>query len=315
MRAVYNERSGQATRLVVGEVPIPCPKSNELLVEIHATSVNALDLKLNRGLRILPSKKIILGRDAAGIVVESGLQFSPFQPGDRVYFCTHAMVGATYAEYATAPIDGIAFMPNNLTYEQAAGVPSTALTAWQGLHMGRAGPGKRVLVVGSGGGVTTFAVQIARVLGAEVWVLANRQHHQLLALLGAKQVLDYAPVNHVRYRNHFDLIFDTAPGHSYKPYVSLLKKHGLYLSTEPNLQPAREQQPGHLPYIHVEGEKRAVKVSIRASGWDLARISQLIEAHEIQPIIDRVYPLQQAQAAHEYLDQHRVMGKVILAIR
>lgn len=312
MKAVIINRYGSAEGLQYTDVEKPQIKADQMLVKVHATSVNPIDWKIRNGmLKLLPGSKfpLILGFDVAGEVVEVGEQVQRFKSGDSIYAYHQQMTGGAYAEYVTVSEQVAVLKPENMTYEQAAAVPLAATTALQALRdAGQLKPGQQVLINGGSGGVGTFAVQIAKALGTEVTAVCSTKNIDLMKTLGADRAIDYTQQDFTQESTQYDIIFDTVAKQSVSRCKRALKPNGVYLSTLPTpenlLQSFTLLWPG----------KKVKLILARSNGKDLAYLKELIEADKIRSVIDRTYPLTQVAEAHTYSEQGHAAGKIVISV-
>ena len=321
MKAVIYERYGPPEVLQLKDVEKPLPKDNEVLVRVRAVSVNAYDwhlltadiflVRLNRGL--LKPKNPVLGADIAGEVEAVGRNVQQFKPGDAVFGCLSGCGDGGFAEYASATEDALTLKPANLSFEEAAAVPMAALTALQGLRdEGKIQPGQKVLIHGSAGGVGTYAVQLAKLFGAEVTAVCSTRNLEQTRALGADQVIDYSKEDFAKMGQQYDLIFAV---NGYRPisvYRDALKPGGIYAMA--GGKPAQMFQALLLGrWMSRDGKKMRV-VSAKVSPKDLVFLRGLLEAGKIRPVIDQRYPLAQTAEALRYLGTGHARGKVVIQV-
>ena len=297
MKAVVQNAYGSPDVLELKDVDKPAVKDNEVLVRVLATAVNAGDYFSMRGSPWLvrltvgfpKPKNYVLGWDAAGRIEAVGKKVTMFQPGDEVFGSdSHA-----FAEYMSADADQFVMKPANLTFEQAAAVPSAALTALQALRdKGKLQPGQKVLINGASGGVGTFAVQIARHFGAKVTGVCSARNVDLVSSLGAENVLDYKKTDLSKVGESYDLIFDAAgkliSGLSGANFRNILSPGGNFVSVE---DPRKDRAE------------------------DLGTLKDLIEEGTIKTVIDRVFPLEEMVEAHRYVESGKKHGSVVIKVR
>ncbi|QSJ17730.1 NAD(P)-dependent alcohol dehydrogenase [Nostoc sp. UHCC 0702] len=312
MKAVVIRRYGPAEVLQYEEVQQPKIKPDQLLVKIHASSVNPIDWKIRKGmLSLLTGYQFpkILGFDVAGEVVEVGSGVMRFKPGDVVYGST-IFPGGSYAEFAAIPENLLALKPNNLSFAEAATVPLAALTALQALRdLGNIQSGQAVLINGASGGVGIFAVQIAKALGAEVTGVSSTKNLDLVKSLGSDRVIDYKQQDFTQDTAQYDIIFDPVGARSLSDTKKVLKPNGIYITTLPSPEVVVESVlTSFLP-----GQK-AKLVFEKPNSQDLNYLKDLIEAGKIRTVIDRTFPLQELAAAHIYSETGRAAGKIAIAI-
>jgi NADPH:quinone reductase-like Zn-dependent oxidoreductase len=312
MKAVVIHQYGSPEVLQYEDVAQPTIKPDQVLVKIHASSVNPIDWKIRKGmLRLITGNKFpkILGFDLAGEVVEVGSQVTRFQPGDAVYGNAGSGGGA-YAEYAAVSEKYLAPKPNNMSYEEAAAVPLGALTALQALRdLGNIQSGQRVLINGAGGGVGSFGVQIAKALGAEVTGVCSANKLELVKSLGADLVIDYTQQDFTEGNVQYDIILDAVAKRTFGKCKRVLTPQGVYISTLP------------IPEIIVQSVLTSVLPGQKAklvfenpNSQDLIYLQGLIEAGKIRAVIDRIYPLAELAAAHTYSESEKAAGKIVIAI-
>ncbi|MTJ10006.1 MULTISPECIES: NAD(P)-dependent alcohol dehydrogenase [unclassified Anabaena] len=312
MKAVVIHRYGSPEVLQYEEVEQPKIKPEQLLVKVHASSVNPIDWKTRKGmLSILTGNKfpLILGFDVAGEVVEVGSQVTRFQVGDAIYGSTN-FPGGAYAEFAVVPENLAAPKPTNLTYEEAATVPLAALTALQALRdLGNLKSGQSVLINGASGGVGVFAVQIAKALGAEVTGVCSAKNLDLVKSLNADLVIDYTIQDFTEGNVQYDIIFDVVAKREFSECRKVLKPNGVFISTLPT--------PDVILQIILTAVFPGQKVKFvleRPNSQDLLYLQKLIETGKMRTVVDRTYPLQELIAAHQYSESERAMGKIAIAV-
>jgi NADPH:quinone reductase-like Zn-dependent oxidoreductase len=302
------------------DVDIPTPKANEVLLRTHASSINSWDWEIlqgtpwaNRVQHRLTSKFKILGADVAGIVEGVGYKVSRFKAGDEVYGdLSHCHWGG-FAEYVTADEYALFPKPSNLTFIEAAAVPQAGLLAFQGLRdKGRLHRGEKVLINGASGGAGTFAVQVAKQMGAEITAVCSSAKIDLVVSLGADHVIDYTRQDFTKSGQKYDLILDIQGHHSIPDYKRALMPNGRYVMVG-----------GETPLI-----TRVLWQSIRSSliggpqmvlllhkaNKGLDELTQLLEQGIIKPVVDRCYPLDDLQQAIRYYAQGHARGKVVITM-
>jgi NADPH:quinone reductase-like Zn-dependent oxidoreductase len=316
MKAIVQTAYGSPDVLKLKEVDVPAIKENEVLVRIHTAALNAGDYFSMRGSPWLvrtsvgfpKPKDYILGWDMAGTVEAVGDHVTRFQPGDEVF----AASGAALAEYACVAEDELALKPTNLTFEQAAAVPTAALTALQGLRdVGRVQPGQKVLIHGASGGVGTFAVQIARALGAEVTGVCSTRNVDMVRSLGADHVIDYTQEDFTRSGKRYDLILDNVASRSFSDLRRALTPQGMIV---PN---SGHGGMGYVfkafllsPFMRQLGSMYLTSPNHK----DLVVLKEFIEEGKLAPVIDRTYPLRETPEAFRYLEEEHARGKVVINV-
>lgn len=319
MKAVYIKH-GLRNSLVYGDCPKPKAKPYEVLIEVHATSVNPSDWKIIPFLKLLPGIKgpfrpVILGQDVSGVVVEVGRFVKNFKKGDSVYSFNFTLGGA-YAEYIAIASSMVAHKPSNMTYEEAAAVPEAALTAWQALlKLAKMKSGDQVLVIGASGGVGSYGVQIAKALGASVTGVCSTTNIELVKNLGADQVIDYKKEKFNDILTGYDIVLDCVGNESLQSCASVLKSDGIYITTLPNPKTSVEMLTTHLKPPVFENQQKSITVFTVPGGSKLEEIRSLIEAGKVRSLVDKVYPLEQATQAHDYSKQGRTKGKIVLKVK
>jgi NADPH:quinone reductase-like Zn-dependent oxidoreductase len=316
MKAFIYEKYGPPETLRMAEVDTPAPNAEEVLVKVLAASVNAADWHVMRGkplfsratLGLLRPKHQILGGDVAGQVEAVGGGITRFQPGDEVYanLLDHGYGG--FAEYVSVPMDVMSLKPANLSFEEAAAVPTAAVTALQGLrHHGEPQPTQKVLINGATGGVGSFAVQIAKSYGPEVTAVTSTRNLDLVRSLGADHVVDYTTTDFVGSGRRYDLILDTVGNRSVPDLKRALAEGGKAAVTG-------FTSVARLLGVSLRGGKDVAMVQAHVTTKDLELLSELIEAGKVRPQIDRRYPFAEIPAAIAYLEQGHARAKVVVAM-
>lgn len=312
MKAVVIREYGSPEVLQYQEVEPPKIKPDQLLVKVRATCVNPVDWKIRKGmLRLITGNKfpIILGFDLSGDVVEVGSQVTRFKPGDAIYGNV-GLLGGAYAELAAVPEKSAAPKPTNITYEEAASVPVAALTALQALRdLGHIQAGQTVLINGASGGVGTFAVQIAKALGAQVTAVCSTKNINLVKSLGADRVIDYTQQDFTQDTAQYNIILDAVGKQSFSSCKQVLKPNGIYVNT----LPTPETLVQSILTAFIPG-KKAKFILETPKSQDLLYLKDLIEAGKIRSVIDRTFPLQELAAAHAYSESERAVGKIAIAV-
>lgn len=323
MKAVVYTQYGSPDMLQLKDVEKPRPKDNEVLISVHAVSVNAADgyllkgkplfLRLEKGL--LRPKKQILGADIAGRVEAVGTNVKTLQPGDEVFGDLSECGWGGLAEYVAVPETAVTLKPAGMTFEEAASVPMAAVTALQGLRdKGGIQAGQKVLVHGASGGVGTFAVQLAKVFGADVTAVCSSSKVELVRSLGADQVIDYTREDFSRNGQRYDLILATNGNRSPFDYRRALKPNGTCVVTGGSMR--QIFQTMFLgPALSQAENKRLVNLLARPNRQDLNIVKDLIEAGKVTPVIDRHYPLAEAPEALRYLGTGHARGKVVITVK
>jgi NADPH:quinone reductase-like Zn-dependent oxidoreductase len=323
MKAIVRERYGSPSMLQLRDVDKPAPKDGEVLLRVHAAGVDAGVWHAVTGLPYLArlflglrTPKIrVPGMDVAGRVEAVGGNVSEFQPGDEVF----GTCDGSFAEYARARQGKVARKPASLTFEQAAVVPISACSALQGLRdQGRVRPGQRVLITGAGGGVGTFAVQLAKAFGAEVTGVCRSTKVELVRSIGADDVIDHARDDFTDGARRWDLILDTAGNRPLSRLRRALTPRGTLVLVGGEgggrwlggFQRQLLWTPMLSPFV---GQRlRGLTSAVR--GEDLRVLRELVEAGKVTPVVDRTYPLREAPDAIRYLREGRARGKLVVTV-
>jgi len=308
MKAIRIRRFGGPEVLELEDVPVPQPGRNELLVRIHAASVNPVDYKIRSGMipgitrEMLP---LTLGRDLSGTVESSDAGMRAFRQGEAVYAMLGGIDRGSYAEYVILQVVEAAPKPVRLSHVQAAAVPLAGLTAWQGLFdHGQLKAGQTVLIHGGSGGVGHFATQFAKAKGATVWTTASGRNLDFVLELGADRAIDYQSQRFEEMAKDIDLVLDLVAGETRERSWSVLKRGGILVSAlgEPSQEKAKQ--------FGVRG----VGYRARANAAQLAEIGRLIDEGKVRPVVSEVYPLAEARRVQERLESGHVRGKIVLAV-
>jgi len=324
MKAIVCTKYGSPDVLQLNEVAKPVPKDNEVLIKIHAASINSRDWRMMRAnpffIRLRPGgflqpKNKILGADVAGRVEAVGRYVKQFKPGDEVFGYLPSATGrGTFAEYVCANEDAITLKPANLTFEQAAAVPVAALTALQGLRdKGNIQPGQKVLINGASGGVGTFAVQIAKSFGAEVTAVCSTRNLEMARSIGADHVIDYTREDFTRNGQRYDLILAANGYHPISDYLRALSPEGTYIVAGGSMLQLFQAASQGRQTAKIGSQKTYV-VSLAQSQKDLVFIKELLEAGKVVPVIDGCYPLSKTAEAFRYFEKVHAQGKVVITV-
>jgi NADPH:quinone reductase-like Zn-dependent oxidoreductase len=333
MKALTFQRYGKSPGLGMTERPRPLPKPDELLVEVHAAGLNPIDNMLMTG-AFKPVVKLGLpatvGSDVAGVVVEVGSRVTRFKPGDAVFASVFDLDRGTLADYVAVPEAVAAPKPANLDFVQAASVPMVGLTAWQALKE-RIGlrAGQKVFIPAGSGGIGTFAIQLAKVLGASVATTTSTRNVDFVRGLGADEVVDYKQQQFQDMLRDYDAVLGTVKGEVIEQSVGILKPGGRIASLVGPLDAAFARTRGLNVLLRIVfglmsrkilrlAGKRGVAYSflfVHPDGGQLAEIGALLESGRLRPVIDKVFPFEQATDALAYLAQGRARGKVVVRLR
>jgi NADPH:quinone reductase-like Zn-dependent oxidoreductase len=334
MRAIICTKYGPPDVLELEEVEKPAPKADEALVKIYAASLNAADLEILRGewsarfAGLLTPGHKILGSDIAGRIEAVGRSVKQFRPGDEIWGDLSLPLGyGAFAEYVCVPENALRLKPARMTFEEAAAVPSAAVVALQNLRgvgssspsfllsdKGEIQPGQKVLINGAGGGVGTFAVQIAKSLGAEVTGVDSPSKLDMLRSIGADHVIDYTQEDFTKSGQRYNLILDVVASRSIFDYRRALSPKGIFVCVGGSL--AAILQSFLLgPLISMTGSKKMGIVMWKPNNkGDLAILEELFEAGKVVPVIDRRYPLSEVPEALRYLEEGHAKGKVVITV-
>lgn len=313
MKAIVINQYGSPDVLRYQDIPTPTPKPDQVLVKIHASSINPVDWKIRQGL-LQPLSGYnfpkMLGCDLSGEVVEVGANVTRWQVGDQVYTFVNPVFGGAYAEYVAVNAANLSYKPQNMTDAEAAGVPVAGLTALQGLlDLGQLRPGQKVLINGASGGVGTFAVQIAVAMNTEVTGVCGPSNVDLVKGLGAHTVIDYTQEDFTQQAIQYDIIFDAVGKQSFFKCGKVLQPDGIYISTLPTV----DNMGATLQTLFFSNQKCKL-VLAQPTRRDLDALRDMIEAGKVKTIIDRTYPLSDVAQAHTYSEMGRTVGKIIIAI-
>ncbi len=319
MKAIIYTKYGLPDVLELKEVEKPVPKDNEVLVKVHAASINDWDWGLLRGkpfmnrliFGLLKPKDKILGGDIAGRVEAVGRNVKQFQPGDEVFGDLSASGFGAFAEYVCARENALVLKSASMTFEEAAAYPQAGVLALQGLR-DKIQKGQKVLINGAGGGAGTFAVQLAKSFGAEVTGVDSTRKLDIMRSIGADHVIDYTKEDFTKNGQCYDLILDFAAYHSIFDYKRALNPKGIYAMVGGSM--ARMFQLVFLgPLISMTGKKMGVL--LHKANKDLVFMKELFEAGKVVPVIDRRYPLGEVAEALRYFGEGQARGKVVITMK
>jgi NADPH:quinone reductase-like Zn-dependent oxidoreductase len=324
-------RKQAALRLV--DMPTPEPHEDEVLVEVHAAGVNLLDAKIRSGefKLILPYRlPLILGHDVAGVVVKVGTRVRQFKVGDEVYARADDLRIGTFAEFVAVKEASLALKPRGLTMEEAASIPLVGLTAWQALvEKASLHKGQKVFIQAGSGGVGTFAIQLAKHLGATVATTTSTTNVALVKSLGADVVIDYKTQDFEDVLRDYDVVLNSQDGKTLEKSLRILERGGqlISISGPPDPQFGRQiAAPGFVrPVMRLlsSGVRRKARqlgvgysfLFMRASGSQLREITRLIDGGAIRPVMDQVFPFSSTNEALTYVEAGRAKGKVVVRLK
>ncbi|MCE0850115.1 MULTISPECIES: NADP-dependent oxidoreductase [Pseudomonas] len=330
MKALTFKRYGKSPDIGLADIPRPTLKADELLVQVHAAGLNPIDNMIPTGMFKpvlhfqLPAT---LGSDLAGIVTEVGSSVTRFKPGDAVFASIFDLGTGAIADFAVVPECAAALKPANLSFVQAASIPMVGLTSWQALKERiNLHPGQKVFIPAGSGGIGTFAIQLAKHLGAKVGTTTSTGNVELVRALGADEVVDYKTQEFETVLRDYDAVLGTVRGDAIEKSMSILRPGSQIVSLIGPLDAAFARAKRLNVFLtFVFGlmsrkimrlaKRRSLKYSflfVHPNGSQLAEIGKLLEAQQIQPVIDRIFPFEEAKDALEYLAQGRSKGKVVI---
>lgn len=333
MKAFVVDRYGKGRALRWADMPTPELRDDEVLVEVHAAGVNQLDFKIRDGefKLILPYRlPLILGHDVAGVVVKTGPQASKFKVGDEVYARVDDQRIGSFAEFVPVKASSLALKPRGLTMEEAASIPLVGLTAWQALvEKARLQKGQKVFIQAGSGGVGTFAIQLAKQLGASVATTTSTANVALVKGLGADVVVDYKTQDFAEVLRGYDVVLNSQDGKTLGKSLQVLKSGGKLISISGPPDPEFGEEIGAPGFVKLvmrllsagvrrKARRRGLHYSflfMKASGAQLQQITRLIEEGAIRPVIDKVFPFESTNDALGYVESGRVKGKVVVKIK
>lgn len=322
MKAIVYTQYGSPDVLHLEEVEKPTPKENEVLIKVHAASINSWDWDLMRGTPfvnrlmagiIKPKKIKILGCDISGRVEEVGKNVKLFQPGDEVFGDLSRCGWGGFAEYVCARDNAVVLKPDDITFEQAAAIPQAGLLALQGLHdKGKIQPGQHVLINGASGGVGTFAIQIAKSSGAEVTAVCSTKKLDMVRSMGADHVIDYMQEDFTQNGNYYDLILDVQGYHSIFDYKRALSPQGIYVMVGGSSTLANQLLLIG-PWITMIGSKK-MGLLLHKANKGMTYMKELLKAGKVVPVIDKCYPLRKVPEAMRYFGEGHARGKIVITL-
>lgn len=333
MKAFVLESYGANRALQLADVPEPQLRDDEVLVQVHAAGVNQLDSKIKDGQfkLILPYRlPLILGHDVAGVVVKAGPRVRQFKPGDEVYARTDDFRIGTFAEFVPVKESSLAPKPKGLTMEEAASIPLVGLTAWQALvETAKLTKGQRVFIQAGSGGVGTFAIQLARHLGATVATTTSAANFELVRSLGADVVIDYRTQDFEDVLHDYDVVLNSQDGKTLGKSLRVLKGGAKLVSISGPPDPAFGRNIAAPAFVRLvmrllsssirrRARGRGIDYSflfMRANGGQLREITRLIEAGAIRPVVDKVFAFESTNEALAYAEAGHAKGKVVIKIR
>ena len=332
MKALILKRYGKSGQLAFADIPRPTIKPDEMLVQVHAVGLNPIDNVIPKGTfkPILKFKlPATMGSDLAGIVVEVGSRVTRFKPGDAVFASIFDLGAGSLAEFAVVPESAAAIKPANLDFVQAASIPMVGLTSWQALkERAHLKSGQKVFISAGSGGIGTFAIQLAKYLGAKVGTTTSTSNVSLVERLGADEVVDYKKQEFEKVLQGYDVVLGTIKGDVIEKSLGILNPKSIIVSLIGPLDAAFARARGMnflmalvfglmSAKIIRQAKKRGIEYSFlfaHPDGHQLAEIGKLLEAEHIHPVIDKVLPFNQTKEALAYLEEGRAKGKVVVKI-
>lgn len=333
MKALTFNRYGKSPGIGFSDVLRPTPKADELLVQVHAAGINPIDNMIPTGIfkAVLKFRlPATLGSDLAGVVVEVGSRVTRFKVGDAVFANIFDQGTGSIAEFAVVPESAAALKPGNLDFVQAASIPMVALTSWQALkERCKLQSGQKVFIPAGSGGIGTFAIQLAKHLGARVGTTTSTGNVELVRSLGADEVVDYKKQEFEAVLGGYDAVLGTVRGDAIEKAIGILKARGRIVSLVGPLDVAFARARGLnfiLTFVFALMSRKIMRLAsqrdvdysflfARPDGDQLAEIGQLLEAQRIRPVIDKVFAFEEARQALAYLAQGRSKGKVVVRMR
>jgi len=333
MRAFIVNRYGKKEKLHLGEMPQPLVKENDVLVEVHSAGVNLLDSKIKNGefKLMLPYKTpFVLGHDVAGVITKVGSKVKRFKVGDQVYARPADHRIGTFAEYIAIHENDVALKPTNLSMDEAASIPLVALTAWQALvERANLKKGQKVFIQAGSGGVGTIAIQLAKHIGATVATTTGTSNVKWVKALGADVVIDYKKEDFESILRDYDVVLNSQDTPTLEKSLRVLKPGGKLISISGPPDPAFAREIGLswplqliLSLLSFKVRKKAKRQQVDysflfmwAEGSQLGKITSLIDAGIIRPVVDKVFPFEQTNEALQYVESGRAKGKVVIKVK
>ena len=333
MKAFIVKRYGKKEKLHLTETAEPLVKENDVLVEIHSAGVNLLDSKIRDGefKLILPYKPpFILGHDVSGVVIKVGSRVGKFKVGDKVYARPADYRIGTFAEFISVNEKDAAMKPKNISMEEAASIPLVGLTAWQALiERANLKKGQKVFIQAGSGGVGTFAIQLAKHLGATVATTTSRGNFDLVKSLGADIVIDYKKDEFENILRDYDVVLNSQDTETLQKSLRVLKPGGKLISISGPPDPDFAEEIGAPSFVKLvirflsSGTRKKAKrlnvihsfLFMSAEGNQLSKITSLIDSGIIKPVMDKIFPFEQTNDAMTYLEKGRTKGKIVVKVR
>jgi len=317
MKAIVFHNYGTPDVLALEDVEKPGTGDNEVLVNIHAACINSWDWELLQGVPFVnrlmaglfrPSKITILGCDIAGRIEAVGKNVTRFQPGDEVFGDMSSCGWGGFAEYVSVSEKAMSLKPACLNFEQAAALPQASLLALQGLQRGEIQPGHRVLINGAGGGSGTFAIQIAKNIGAEVTAVDSTEKLEVMRSVGADHVIDYTQEDYTNNGQQYDLIFDNVVNRPLSAYKKSLSANGIFVMVG-----GKSFSVLQAMLAAIIGNKK-FRLLLHKANMGLDTVKRLVESGGVMPVIDRCYPLSEVPEAMRYFAAGHAKGKIVITV-
>ena len=333
MKALILKRYGGADALEFTDLPRPAIKPDEILVQVHAAGLNPIDYMIPKGdfKPLMPFKlPAVMGSDLAGVVIEAGSGVRRFKVGDAVYASLFDLDVGSFAEFAAVPEHAAALKPAALDFVQAASIPMVGLTSWQAFNeRAQIKPGQKVFIPAGSGGIGTFAIQLAKQLGAKVATTTSTANVELVRGLGADEVIDYKRQEFEDILHGYDAVLGTVKGGALEKSLRILKPESQLVSLigPPDAAFARQRGMNFLMrFVFGLLSRKIIKLAkkqdtsysflfVRSDGLQLEKIAALIDDGKIRPVIDRVFPFDSVKEGLAYLEQGRAKGKVVIRMR
>jgi len=311
MKAIVYKKKGLPDKLIYSDIDKPIPNDNEVLIKIYSTSINAADYRSMK-MGMIPKKKIF-GADIAGKVELVGKNIQKFKPGDEVIGDLSDCGFGGFAEYAVAPEKALILKPEKILFEEAAALPLAAITALQALRdKGNIQKGQNVLIVGSSGGVGSFAVQLAKYFGVVVTAVCSTKNVEQTSSLGADYIIDYTQEDFTKSDKRYALILAINGNYPLLAYKRILKQNGIYVLVGGALmQILKTLLFGKLMSL---GSKKMYSLFAKSNQKDLEFIVKLVEDSKIKPVIEQCYPLEKTSDAMQYVSEGHARGKVVINV-
>lgn len=314
MKAAVIQSYGRADLLHVEEIAAPLPKPNQIIVRVKAASINPLDWKIRKGLFFFLTGfhfPRILGTDFSGEVTQVGTKATQFKPGDRVLGAVNPILNrlGAYAERVAVPAKHVIEKPDAMSYEDAATVPVAGLSAYQMIKVAKLEEGHKVLILGAAGGLGSYAVQIAKIMGLDVTAVCGTKNISFVESLGADQVCDYTTTKIEQLEDQFDAILDTVAKYSFSKLEPIMNSGGIYVTTVP--------KPGAILWsalCYVLSSKRVKIFTLKSSKKHIKQLLDWITEGKLKPIVGATFPLEQAADAHRLSETGHARGKIILHV-